>query len=75
MAANDETAAARRTGLAGIEDRIADVLEDRRKRAAVFAALVLAAVLVPGVGSNYTLEIRGVRGEQAAVRKLFVVEG
>jgi branched-chain amino acid transport system permease protein len=57
MAANDETAAARRTGLAGIEDRIADVLEDRKKRAAVFAALVLAAVLVPGIGSNYTLEI------------------
>jgi branched-chain amino acid transport system permease protein len=57
MAANDETAAVRRTGIAGIEDRIADVLEDRRKRAAVFAALVLTAVLVPSVGSNYTLEI------------------
>jgi branched-chain amino acid transport system permease protein len=57
MAANDETAAVRRTGMAGIEDRIADVLEDRRKRAAVFAALVLTAVLVPSVGSNYTLEI------------------
>ena len=57
MAANDETAAVRRTGMAGIEDRIADVLEDRSKRAAVFAALVLTAVLVPSVGSNYTLEI------------------
>jgi branched-chain amino acid transport system permease protein len=57
MAANDETAAVRRTGIAGLEDRIADVLEDRRKRAAVFAALVLTAVLVPSVGSNYTLEI------------------
>ena len=57
MAANDETAAVRRTGMAGIEDRIADVLEDRRKRAAVFAALILTAVLVPSVGSNYTLEI------------------
>jgi branched-chain amino acid transport system permease protein len=57
MAANDETATVRRTGIAGIEDRIADVLEDRRKRAAVFAALVLTAVLVPSVGSNYTLEI------------------
>jgi len=57
MAANEGTAAVRRTGLAGIEDRIADVLEDRRKRAAVFAALVLAAVLVPSIGSNYTLEI------------------
>lgn len=57
MAANEETAAVRRTGMAGIEDRIADVLEDRRKRAAVFAALVLTAVLVPSVGSNYTLEI------------------
>lgn len=57
MAANDETAAVRRTGIAGLEDRIADVLEDRSKRAAVFAALVLTAVLVPSVGSNYTLEI------------------
>ena len=57
MAANDETAAVRRTGMAGIEDRIAELLEDRRKRAAVFAALVLTAVLVPSVGSNYTLEI------------------
>jgi branched-chain amino acid transport system permease protein len=57
MAANDETAAVRRTGIAGLEDRIADLLEDRRKRAAVFAALVLTAVLVPSVGSNYTLEI------------------
>jgi branched-chain amino acid transport system permease protein len=57
MAANDETAAVRRTGVAGIEDRIAELLEDRRKRAAVFAALVLTAVLVPSVGSNYTLEI------------------
>jgi len=57
MAANEETAAVRRTGMAGIEDRIAELLEDRRKRAAVFAALVLTAVLVPSVGSNYTLEI------------------
>lgn len=57
MAANEETATVRRTGVAGIEDRIADILEDRRKRAAVFAALVLTAVLVPSVGSNYTLEI------------------
>jgi branched-chain amino acid transport system permease protein len=57
MAANEGTAAVRRTGLAGIEDRIAEVLEDRRKRTAVFAALVLAAVLVPSIGSNYTLEI------------------
>lgn len=57
MAANEGTAATRRTGLAGIEDRIAEFLEDRRKRAAVFAALVLTALLVPGIGSNYTLEI------------------
>ena len=59
MAANEAptTAAVHRSGLAGIEDRIATVLEDRKKRAAAFALLILGAVLVPSVGSNYTLEI------------------
>ncbi|MCU0562044.1 MAG: branched-chain amino acid ABC transporter permease [Desulfobacterales bacterium] len=59
MAANDGSGAAvaRRTGLAGVEDRLAAFFDDRRHRYAVFAALILAGLLVPRVGSNYTLEI------------------
>ena len=58
MAANEApTAAAHRPGIAGIEDRIATAMQDRRKRACAFAVLILGAALVPSVGSNYTLEI------------------
>lgn len=41
----------------GMEERIAALLDDRKKRYAAYGLMVAATILVPAVSSNYILEI------------------
>lgn len=59
MAGNDPTAAAavRRTGLAGLEDRLFEFMDHRPYRFITFGVLFILAAVVPAWTSKYVLEV------------------